>query len=144
MASRALWYEGGTCRRDYLDCGRAYPSDSEQTVNPLFPLEDLDLGRMRRDRRAKLQAAMDRRGIDVLVLAGTGNVHYATGARWAAAELGRSVQEPAIAIVDRAGLPHLFTAYPEGVPPDLPPAHLHGPLAPEIRRGRRFSGRRRP
>ncbi len=104
-------------------------------MNPLFPLEDLDLGRMRRDRRAKLQAAMDRRGIDVLVLAGTGNVHYATGARWAAAELGRSVQEPAIAIVDRAGLPHLFTAYPEGVPPDLPPAHLHGPLAPEFVEG---------
>ena len=104
-------------------------------MNPLFPLEDLDLGRMRRDRRTKLQAAMERRGIDVLVLTGTGNVHYATGARWAAAELGRSVHEPAIAIVDVAGLPHLFTAYPEGVPPDLPPAHVHGPLAPEFVEG---------
>jgi Xaa-Pro aminopeptidase len=115
--------------------GGRIPSDSEHTVNPLFPREDLDLGRMRRDRLARLQAAMERRGIDVLVLGGTGNVHYATGARWAAAELGRSVHEPAIAIVDGSGLPHLFTAYPEGAPPDLPSAHVHPPLAPEFVEG---------
>jgi Xaa-Pro dipeptidase len=104
-------------------------------VNPSFPLEDLDLGRMRRERQTKLHAAMERRGIDVLVLAGTGNVHYATGAHWAVAELSRALQEPAIAILASSGPPHLFTAYPEGAPPDLPPAHVHGPLTPEFAEG---------
>ncbi len=94
-----------------------------------------DLARMRRDRQAKLASEMERQGIDALVLSGTGNVHYATGARWLTSDAGRASCEPAVAVVTREGPPHLFTAYPEGAPPDLPADRLHGPLSPEFAEG---------
>lgn len=106
-----------------------------ESTGSLFASEDLDLARMRRERRAKLQAEMEAQGVDVLVLSGTGNVHYATGARWRASELGRAVHEPTVAILTRHGPAHVFTAYPEGAPPDLPDDRLHGPLAPEFVEG---------
>jgi len=95
----------------------------------------LDLGRMRRERQQKLASEMQRQGIDALVLAGTGNVHYATGATWLTSDAGRAICEPAIAIVTPHGQPHLFTPYPEGIPADLEPGRRHGPLAPEFPEG---------
>lgn len=98
----------------------------------VFEGEELDLARMRRDRQARLREELERGGVDVMILAGTGNVHYATGARWAASEVGMALLEPAVAVVTRDGPPHLFTAYPDGVPPDLPADHVHGPIVPEF------------
>jgi Xaa-Pro dipeptidase len=104
-------------------------------VHALFPDTDFDLVRMRRDRHAKLHAEMERHGVDVLVLAGTGNVHYATGARWRASELSQAVQEPTVAVLTRDGSPHLFTAYPEGAPSELPADRIHEPLLLEYGEG---------
>ena len=96
-----------------------------------------DLARMRRDRFSKLVAGMEEHGFDALVLSGTGNVNYATGATSMASDAGRAFQEAAIAVVTRDG-PHLFTPYPEGAPPDLPPDHLHGAWYPEFSEGVRI------
>ncbi|MDQ1457181.1 MAG: hypothetical protein QOH28_2801, partial [Actinomycetota bacterium] len=45
------------------------------------PVCALDLARLRRDRIAKLNAAMADAGVDTLVLCGQPNVSYASGAR---------------------------------------------------------------
>ena len=93
---------------------------------------DLDLARMRRERLAKLQVGMTQDGLDALVLAGNGNVSYATGARGMTSEIGRAVHEPVVAVVLRDGPPHVFTPYPEGAPSGLPPEHVHPPLLVEF------------
>lgn len=96
---------------------------------------DLDLARMRGDRQARLRSEMERRGVDAMILTGTGNVHYATGARWVASEVGLAVLEPAVAVVTRDGPPHLFTAHLDGVPPELPRDHVHDMVMPEFDEG---------
>lgn len=97
----------------------------------------LDLARMRRERRGKLLAAMAAQGIDGLVLLGQNNVAYATGARVPAAEPARAAANRAVAVLRRDGEPHLFTAVPEGAPPELPSDHVHAALAPEWEAGAR-------
>ena len=99
-----------------------------------FDPEQLDLGRMRADRTARLRAAMCTASLDALVLSGTGNVHYATGAASLPADSGRAVTEPTTAIVTHDAL-HVFASYPEAIPPDLPDASLHGPLLLEFAEG---------
>ena len=97
---------------------------------------DLDLARMRRERRARLTAAMARHDVPALLLLGRANVQYATGWSWSPSDAGRAHQEPTIALVccddDR---PHLFTPEPESAPPDLDPAHVHAALHPECEPG---------
>ena len=95
----------------------------------------LDLARMRRERQQKLTTEMERHDVDALVLMGTGNVHYATGAAWLTSDAARAHCDPTVAVVTGEGAPHLFTAYPEGVPADLPHDRRHGPLAPEFAEG---------
>lgn len=96
----------------------------------------LDFPRMRRERYAKLLAEMDRRQVGVAVLILPGNVAYAAGARSAMADGDRAGYERTVVIaVKGQSAPHLFTAYPEGAPPELPSEHLHPPLYPDLHDG---------
>ena len=97
---------------------------------------ELDLARMRRERFAKLQGAMERDGFDALLLLTSGSVLYATGAWMLAADNGRATHQRVCALVVRGETsPHLFTPYAEGAPPELPGDHLHAPLWPETDAG---------
>jgi Xaa-Pro dipeptidase len=96
----------------------------------------LDLARMRSERMAKLQRAMDRDGLDALLLLTSGSVLYATGAWMPAADNGRATHQRVCALVLRGeASPHLFTPHPEGAPPELPREKLRPPLWPETDAG---------
>ena len=93
---------------------------------------DFDLARMRRDRHRKLVDALDAQGLAAAVLLGQPAVAYAVGARAPAADAARAAHQRMIAIVTADGdAPHLYTAFPEGVPPELPADHVHGALSIE-------------
>lgn len=96
---------------------------------PLAFDTELDLDRMRRERRARLATSMAENGVETLVLIGQANVGYAAGARVPAADQARALHRRPIAVVtlDDAH-PHLWTWCPEGVPGDLPADHVHGGL----------------
>ena len=88
-----------------------------------------DLPRMRAERHAKVQHQLEMQGLDGLVLLGTNNVAYATGARAPAMDSGRAaLLRPVAAVLHGDPSPHLFTPFPEGSPPELPPDHVHDPL----------------
>ena len=93
---------------------------------------DLDLARMRRDRHRKIVDALDAQGLVAAVLLGQPAVAYAVGARAPAADAAGAAHQRMIAIVTADGdPPHLYTAFPEGVPPDLPADHVHSALSVE-------------
>jgi Xaa-Pro dipeptidase len=84
-------------------------------------LEDdarVDFARLRKERRDKVFAGMERHGIDALMLGGVGNVRYVSGAR----QLGRSGVLPfapvAVAVRQTARV-HLLSTWDEGVPPEI-------------------------
>lgn len=92
----------------------------------------LDLARMRRERTARLRGAMQREGLDALLLLTSGSVLYATGAWMPAVDNGRATHQRVAALLLRdEEAPHLFTPWAEGAPPELPPGNLHPPLWPE-------------
>lgn len=97
----------------------------------------LDLARMRRDRRRRLLTAMETQHLDGMVLLGQSNVTYALGARAPAAEPARAGHQRPVAVLTRDDTPHVFTPFPEGVPPELPADHVHGALATEWDAGAR-------
>ncbi len=93
---------------------------------------DLDLARMRRDRHRKVVDALDAQGLSAVVLLGQPAVAYAVGARAPAADAARAAEQRTIAIVTADGdAPHLYTAFPDGVPPELPADHVHDALSLE-------------
>jgi Xaa-Pro dipeptidase len=95
-----------------------------------------DLARMRRDRYARLQEQLAAQGLDALLLLGGSNVEYATGAPVLTADAGRAALFRTVAYVVRDDpFPHLFAAYPEGVPEEVPADHVHPPLYPELDAG---------
>jgi Xaa-Pro dipeptidase len=95
-----------------------------------------NLPRMRRERYAKLLAEMDRRGVGAAMLIVPGNAAYAAGARGAMADGDRAGYERTVVIaVKGQSAPHVFTAYPEGAPPELPADHVHPPLYPDLEEG---------
>ena len=101
-------------------------SASPAVSGPLTFDGPLDLGRMRTDRRARLDAAMGEQGVDALVLLGQANVGYATGVRVPASDQARSIHRRPIAMVTADGAPpHVWTWFPEGVPDDIPADHVH-------------------
>lgn len=101
-----------------------------------FDTERIDFGRMRRERRQKLLTAMERTGVDALIVSSRANVMYATGARSLLTDSSREYYLPTFAVFTKDGkAPHLFTAYPEGAPPDLPASHVHSPFLPEFEEG---------
>ena len=95
-----------------------------------------DLARMRTERVARLRAEMVRNGIDALLLLGTSNVSYATGALSPGADSSRALIARPVALLTADGeAAHLYTPYPDGVPAAFPPGHLHEPLFPEVEDG---------
>lgn len=100
-----------------------------------------DLARMRRQRFEKLQDQFEAYGVDGLVLLGSSSVAYATGAALPAEDGDRAALFRAVAVVVKGdSAPHLYTAYVDGVPADLPGDHLHGPLFPDLDDGmKRFA-----
>ena len=91
---------------------------------------------MRRDRIAKLGAAMEAAAVDSLVLCGQQNVSYATGARMPAADHVRASWWRAVAVLERgAPWPHLYTDFPEGAPAEWPDEFLHRAIEVETAAG---------
>ena len=75
----------------------------------LIPPEP-DLARMRRDRTARIHAAMREQGLDALILLGNTNVVYATGAIWPLADSGRAnFEQPVAVVLIDDEWPHLFS-----------------------------------
>src|SRR5262249_3841175 len=98
----------------------------------------LDLARMRRERHARLVLALREQGLDAALLLRKSNVAYATGARVPAADAARATHRPSIALVTADGRPpHLWTWFADGVPPELPPEHVHPNLNLEREDGAR-------
>ena len=97
-----------------------------------------DLGRMQRDRTARLHEAMAARGVDAVVVLGNSNVSYATGARWPLSDPGRAnVERPVAVLTGDDDQPHLFTTSPDLAQLDLglPEDHVHGPVYLEFDEG---------
>jgi Xaa-Pro aminopeptidase len=102
------------------------------------PVCALDLARLRRDRVAKLDDAMEATGVDTLVLCAQQNVSYATGTRVPAADHVRASWWRAVAVLELgAPWPHLYTDFPEGAPDDLPDEYLHRAIEVETAAGAR-------
>jgi len=98
--------------------------------------ETLDLSRMRRERRHRLQSEMERQGVGALVLGGTSAVQYAVGAGHVVADAGHATFERCIAVVTVGDeLPHLYTPYPDGCPPELVGDRCRPALHPESEEG---------
>jgi Xaa-Pro aminopeptidase len=94
---------------------------------------EADRARMRSERHAKLQHQLADQGLDGLLLLGTSAVAYATGAAAPACDSGRAALLRTVAVVVAgAEHPHLFTPFPEGAPPELPPDHLHPAVVPDL------------
>jgi Xaa-Pro dipeptidase len=103
------------------------------TIGGLAIPGEPDMVRLRGDRQAKIQAQLEAQDIDGLVLLGSAGVAYATGADSPGEDSGRAGLFRPVAIVARGeSQPHLYTAYWDGVPSELPPDHVHGPLFPDL------------
>lgn len=83
----------------------------------------VDFGRLRRDRRERALEAMERDGLDVLLLGREANVRYVSGARrlWLA---GTRPFFPSCVVVRRSGAVHLLGPSDAGVPDEIPHGHL--------------------
>jgi Xaa-Pro dipeptidase len=93
---------------------------------------ELDLARMRRERHRKVVDALDAQGLAAAVLLGQPAVEYAVGARAPAADAARAAHQRIVAIVTADGsAPHLYTAFADGVPPELPADRVHRALPVE-------------
>jgi Xaa-Pro dipeptidase len=103
------------------------------TIGGLAIPSEPDMVRLRADRQAKIQAQLESQDIDALVLLGSGGVAYATGADSPGEDSGRAGLFRPVAIVTRGeSQPHLYTAYWDGAPAELPSDHVHGPLFPDL------------
>jgi Xaa-Pro dipeptidase len=92
-----------------------------------------DMARLRADRQAKVQGQLEAQNVDGLVLLGSAGVAYATGADAPGEDSGRAGLFRSVAIVVRGdSAPHLYTAFWDGVPAELPADHVHGPLFPDL------------
>ncbi len=97
-----------------------------------------DLPRMRRERSARLRAAMSDKGVDALILLGNANVSYATGASWPLSDAGRgNVERPVAVVVAGDHMPHLFTPFlaDAAAELELDDDHLHGPTYLDVAEG---------
>jgi Xaa-Pro aminopeptidase len=92
-----------------------------------------DMIRLRAGRHAKIQAQLEAQQIDGVVLLGSGGVAYATGADSPGEDSGRAgLFRPVAVVVRGESAPHVYTAYWDGVPDELPADHVHGPLFPDL------------
>lgn len=97
----------------------------------------VDLDRMRRDRRARLSAAMAEAGVGWLLLLGARAIEYATGAVAPADDPGRAHRLGGAALVPREGPAHLAAWDPEAAAPAIPPDRVHPPLPADTEAGAR-------
>jgi Xaa-Pro dipeptidase len=96
------------------------------------PVVELDLTRMRRDRLGRVVAALQEQGASAAVLLGQSTIAYSLGAIAQAADHARAAHQRMVAVIPADGSgAHLYTAFPEGAPPELPAAHVHPPLPVE-------------
>src|SRR5690349_5311502 len=90
---------------------------------------------MRGERRRRLRDAMAANGFDAVVLIGPSNQEYA-GIRQPPNDAMRMHHEPVVVVVTAGDeAPHVWTPFPEGVPDDVPPEQVHGPLLLEFPEG---------
>jgi Xaa-Pro aminopeptidase len=94
----------------------------------------IDLARMRAARWERLREAMVRDGLDGLCLLGPSNQEYA-GVRRPCADAMRMHYEPVVVAFPAKGGLHVWTAFVEGVPSELPRDYVHPPLAVEYEAG---------
>jgi Xaa-Pro aminopeptidase len=94
----------------------------------------IDWVRLRSARRERLQRAMADHGLDALLLLGPSNQEYA-GVSQPCADAMRMHYEPVVVLVTSDGAAHVWTPFPEGVPSDVPPVHVHGGLQLEFEAG---------
>jgi Xaa-Pro aminopeptidase len=85
----------------------------------------VDFTRLRQERRARVLAAMEGAGLDVLVLGRSSNVRYVAGARqlWRA---GATPFGPACVVIRSTGRVHLLSVWEEGIPPEIAREDLYG------------------
>jgi Xaa-Pro dipeptidase len=84
----------------------------------------IDFERMRRARRARCLAEMERRQIDALITGRDGNGRYLTGARrlWMGGGHGFG---PSCVLVRETGELFLLSTWDDGIPPEIPADHLY-------------------
>lgn len=100
------------------------------TIDGVAIPEVADRARMRAERHGKLQHELADQGLDAILLLGTANVSYATGADAPANDAARSALARQVALVVRDDRgPYLRTPYPEGAPPELSTDERLGPAA---------------
>lgn len=92
----------------------------------------IQLGRLRRQRYEKVQAALREHDLDALILTRHSNCLYATGTRHMGGLAGIGLYFPIITVVPPEGPPWVFTTDPDGVAPEVPPDHTFGPLFGEF------------
>jgi Xaa-Pro aminopeptidase len=95
-----------------------------------------DLARMRSDRVARLREQMARADLEALLLIGTSNVSYATGAVAPGGDASRALIARPVALLTRSGdTAHLLTPYPDGAPAGFPADQLHDAVYPDLSDG---------
>jgi Xaa-Pro dipeptidase len=97
-------------------------------MSGVMALEDgarVDFTRLRLERRRSLLAAMERAGLDALVLGRPANVRYAAGARllW---RTGANPFGPVCVVVRSTGKVHLLSSWDDGIPPEIGHEDLYG------------------
>jgi Xaa-Pro dipeptidase len=92
-----------------------------------------DLARMRRQRSARLRGVMAERGVDALLVLGTGAVQYAAGAPAPIVDASRAtLLRPVALVLADDPEPHLFTPYREAAAERVAADHIHPPLWVEL------------
>jgi len=95
-----------------------------------------DLARMRHERHLRLQEQLAAQDLAGLVLLGSSNVAFATGADLPGEDSGRAGLFRSVAIVVAGSeAPYLFTPYPDAAPSELTGPFLQGPLFPDLDEG---------
>ena len=103
------------------------------TVNGRTIPSSPDLPRLRAERFARLQDELARQGLDGLVLLSTSAVTYAAGLSMPGDDSGKSgLFRPVVVVAKGEAAPHVYTAARDGLPPELPHDHVHGPLFPDL------------
>ena len=108
-------------------------SSAGATVNGRTIPDSPDLPRLRAERFARLQDELANQDLDGLVLLSTSAVSYAAGVSVPGDDSGRSaIFRPVVVVAKGERAPHVYAAARDGLPPELPPDHVHGPLFPDL------------
>ncbi len=92
-----------------------------------------DMERLRAERFAKIQDQLEAQNIDGLVVLGSAGVAHTTGADAPGEDAGKAGLFRAVSVVIAGeSAPHLYTPFLDGVPPEFPADHVHGPLFPDL------------